>query len=150
MRLKKLLRQEPKKDIHMPPKDYLPKHKGFPSRYPGSDFQFTVRRANPKGVTPLKGLERFKDRKPLDKRVDAAFIGELWKYFGDEPFERGNLDAGRLSWFFGREVVPADPETFDPASYEAMLQINTKIAQVTFPELFVEAAWDPTDDEAGA
>lgn len=133
----------------MPPKDYMPKHKGFPSRYPGSDFQFTVRRANPKGVTPLKGLERFKDRKPLDKRVDAAFIGALWTYFGEEPFERGNLDAGRLSWFFGREVVPADPEDFDPASYEALLQINTKIAQVTFPELFIEDAWDPNDDEEG-
>lgn len=132
----------------MPPKDYMPKHKGFPGRYPGSDFQFTLRRANPKGVTPLKALERFKDRKPLDKRVDLAFITALWTQFGDQPFERGNLDAGRLSWFWGREVVPADPEDFDPASYEAWLKINVKVAQVTFPDLFVED--DPFEADADA
>ncbi|SEK59418.1 hypothetical protein SAMN04488032_10461 [Pacificibacter marinus] len=130
----------------MPPKDYMPKHKGFPSRFPGSDFQFTIRRANPKGVTPIKALERFKDRKSVDKRVDTAFITTLWNYFGEEPFERGNLDAGRLSWFWGREVVPADPDNFDPASYEALIKINVKIAQVTFPELFV--ADDPFEDDA--
>ena len=117
------------------PRDYMPKHKGFPSRYPGSDFQFTVRRANPKGVTPLKGLERFKDRKPLDKRVDAAFITALWTYFGEEPFERGNLDAGRLSWLFGREVLPYD-DPFDPEDYEALLIINEDAARAAFPEAF--------------
>lgn len=130
----------------MPPKDYMPKHKGFPGRYPGSDYQFTLRRANPKGVTPIKALERFKDRKPVDKRVDAAFITAIWEMFGDQPFERGNLDAGRLSWFWGREIVPADPDNFDPASYEALIQVNVKIAQVTFPELFV--ADDPFDADA--
>lgn len=130
----------------MPPKDYMPKHKGFPGRYPGSDYQFTLRRANPKGVTPIKALERFKDRKPVDKRVDAAFITAIWEMFGDQPFERGNLDAGRLSWFWGREIVPADPDNFDPASYEALIQVNVKIAQVTFPELFVVD--DPFDADA--
>lgn len=130
----------------MPPKDYMPKHKGFPGRFPGSDYQFTLRRANPKGVTPLKALERFKDRKPVDKRVDAAFLTAIWEMFGDQPFERGNLDAGRLSWFWGREIVPADPDDFDPASYEALIQVNVKIAQVTFPDLFV--ADDPFDADA--
>lgn len=130
----------------MPSKDYMPKHKGFPGRFPGSDFQFTIRRANPKGVTPLKALERFKDRKGVDKRVDAAFMAALWEHFGEEPFERGNLDAGRLSWLFGREVVPADPEDFDHASYEALLKINVKVAQVTYPELFDEDnEWDESD-----
>ncbi|MBU2868860.1 hypothetical protein [Pacificibacter marinus] len=124
----------------------MPKHKGFPGRFPGSDYQFTLRRANPKGVTPLKALERFKDRKPVDKRVDAAFLTAIWEMFGDQPFERGNLDAGRLSWFWGREIVPADPDNFDPASYEAMIQVNVKIAQVTFPDLFV--ADDPFDADA--
>ena len=28
------------------------KHRGFPGRLPGTDFQFTVRRPNPKGATP--------------------------------------------------------------------------------------------------
>lgn len=130
----------------MPPKDYMPKHKGFPGRYPGSDFQFTLRRANPKGVTPLKALERFKDRKPLDKRVDTAFITAIWEMFGDQPFERGNLDAGRISWFWGRELVPADPDDFDPASYEALIKVNVKVAQVTFPELFISD--DPFDANA--
>lgn len=115
---------------------YMHKHRGFPGRFPGSDYQFTVRRANPKGVTPLKALERFKDRKALDKRVDAAFMESLWVYFGDEAFERGNLDAGRISWLFGREVVPADPDNFDPASYEAELKINENVARVTYPDVF--------------
>ena len=33
-----------------------------------------------------------------------VFLGALIAHFGDQPFERGNLDAGRLSWLFGREV----------------------------------------------
>ncbi|WP_245781110.1 hypothetical protein [Celeribacter neptunius] len=132
------------------------KHKGFPGRLPGSDYQFVIRRANPKGVTPLKALERYKDRKPSDKRADAAFMSALWSYFGEETFERGNLDAGRLSWLFGREVVPADPDDFDPASYEAELKIDVKRAMATFPELFAseedeempdwDAMWNGDED----
>ena len=111
------------------------KHKGFPGRMPGTDFQFTIRRANPKGVTPLTRRERFRDRKPADKRADAAFMEALWAHFGDDPFERGNLDAGRLSWLFGREVVPVD-DPFDPESYEALLQLDTRVASATFPAVF--------------
>lgn len=111
------------------------KHRGFPGRYPGTDFQFTIRRANPRGVTPLERRERFRDRKSLDKRIDAAFLTALWQQFGEEPFERGNLDAGRLSWLFGREVVPAE-DPFDPASYDALLQIDVPVARAAFPEVF--------------
>ena len=111
------------------------KHRGFPGRLPGTDFQFTLRRANPKGVTPLIRRERHKDRRPADKRADAGFMAALWAQFGDEPFERGNLDAGRLSWLFGREVVPAE-DPFDPEDYDALLRINADIAQVSFPEAF--------------
>ena len=78
------------------------KHRGFPGRFPGTDFQFTIRRANPRGVTPLTVRERFADRKPADRRADSAFMACLWDHFEDAPFERGNLDAGRLSWMFGR------------------------------------------------
>ena len=53
--------------------------------------------------------------------------------FGEEPFERGNLDAGRLSWLFGREVVPAE-DPFDPADYAALLKIDKARAQASFPE----------------
>jgi len=111
------------------------KHRGFPGRLPGTDYQFTIRRPNPKGVTPLKARERFRDRKPLDKRADAAFLEALWLQFGDEPFERGNLDAGRLSWFFNREVIPAE-DPFDPESYEALLQIDEAVARAAFPDIF--------------
>lgn len=111
------------------------KHKGFPGRLPGTDFQFTIRRANPKGVTPIVARERFADRKHADRRADVGFMACLWDYFGDAPFQRGNLDAGRLSWLFGREVVPAE-DPFDPASYDALLCIDEARARASFPEAF--------------
>lgn len=111
------------------------KHRGFPGRLPGTDFQFTIRRANPKGVTPLSQRERHADRRPADRRADAGFIAALWAQFGDQPFERGNLDAGRLSWLFGREVIAAE-DPFDPASYDALLVLNVPLAQSAFPEVF--------------
>ncbi len=111
------------------------KHRGFPGRLPGTDFQFTIRRANPKGATPLSRRERFRDRKAADRRADAAFIEALWTHFGDLPFERGNLDAGRLGWLLGREVVPAE-DPFDPASYDALLKIDVDVARQSFPDIF--------------
>ena len=111
------------------------KHRGFPGRLPGTDYQFTIRRANPKGVTPITRRERFADRKPADRRADAAFMAALWDHFGEEVFERGNLDAGRLSWLFGREVIPAE-DPFDPVSYDALLQIDVAVARASFPEIF--------------
>lgn len=111
------------------------KHRGFPGRLPGTDFQFTIRRANPKGATPITRRERYRDRRPADRRADTAFVRALWEQFGDQPFERGNLDAGRLSWLFGREVVPAcDP--FNPEDYEAWLVLDVDAARAAFPEAF--------------
>lgn len=110
------------------------KHRGFPGRLPGTDFQFTIRRANPRGVTPLSRRERHADRRPADRRADEAFLYALWEHFGDAPFERGNLDAGRLSWLFGREVVPAE-DPFDPASYEALLKLEPARIAASFPGL---------------
>jgi hypothetical protein len=111
------------------------KHRGFPGRLPGTDHQFTVRRANPQGATPLRARERYADRRPLDRAADAAFLAALWAHFGAAPFERGNLDAGRLGWLFGREVVPAE-QPFDPASYAARLRIDPEQARQAFPEVF--------------
>lgn len=111
------------------------KHRGFPGRLPGSDHQFVIRRANPKGPTPLVARRRHPDRRPADRRADAAFLAALWAHFGEAPFERGNLDAGRLSWLLDREVVAAD-EPFDPASYEARLRIDVSRARAAFPEVF--------------
>ena len=118
---------------------YMLKHKGFPGRFPGTDFQFTLRRANPKGATELIARERYKDRRKPEREADAYFMASLWSHFGDEPFERGNLDAGRLSWFLGREVVPAE-EDFDASSYEALLKIDVPKARASFPEAFEEFA----------
>ncbi|MCU0826043.1 MAG: hypothetical protein MUE52_01225 [Tabrizicola sp.] len=131
------------------------KHRGFPGRMPGTDFQFTIRRANVKeGATKLIKRERFKDRKHVDRMADQAFMAALWQYFGEEPFERGNLDAGRLSWLFGREVVAAE-DPFDPCSYEALLKIDVKRAEAAFPQVFAPDApqidsddWDDEDEPA--
>jgi len=111
------------------------KHRGFPGRLAGTDYQFTLRRANPKGATPLTMRERFRDRRPPDKRADEGFMKALWECFGDAPFERGNLDAGRLSWLFGREVVAVE-DPFDAESYEALLVIDVAKARISFPDVF--------------
>ena len=119
----------------MPKLPDMTKHRGFPSGLPGTGFQFTIRRANPRGVTKI--FERFRpnDRTPTEKLADTAFLHALWHHFGDEPFERGNLDAGRISWLFGREIVPAE-HPFDPLSYQALLMINEPVARKSYPDAF--------------
>ena len=125
---------------------YMLKHRGFPGRLPGTDFQFTLRRANKKGAVPLTARERYADRRPADRRADEGFMAALWAQFGDAPFERGNLDAGRLSWLFGREVVPAE-DPFDTASYEALLRIDAARARAAFPAALDDTgAWDDATD----
>ncbi len=123
------------------------KHRGFPGRMPGTDFQFTIRRANVKeGATKLIKRERFRDRKTADRKADEAFMAALWQYFGEEPFERGNLDAGRLSWLFGREVVAVE-DPFDPCSYDALLRIDAKRAEAAFPAVFAPDAPNALDED---
>ncbi|MCB1330761.1 MAG: hypothetical protein KDK28_15580, partial [Maritimibacter sp.] len=125
----------------------MTKHRGFPGRLPGTDFQFTLRRANKKGATPLVARERYADRRPADRRADEGFMAALWAHFGTEPFERGNLDAGRLSWLFGREVVAAE-EPFDKTSYQALLRIDETRARASFPGVFEDnAPWDDDFDD---
>ena len=133
------------------------KHRGFPGRLPGTDFQFVIRRENrKKGATPITRRERFRDRKPADRRADAGFLAALINHFGEEPFVRGNLDAGRLGWLIGREVKPVGP--FDPADYDQLLQVDMAAAEASFPELFApdsppdfgwdDDSWDDDDDPA--
>ena len=118
------------------PLPYMLKHRRFPGRLAGTDFQFTLRRANPKGATALSRRERFKDRKSADRRADIAFVQALLAQFGEKPFERGNLDAGRLSWLFEREVKPFEADSFDIESYEAILILDLDLIRVNFPEAF--------------
>ncbi|MBT9370760.1 hypothetical protein [Rhizobium sp. CSW-27] len=113
----------------------MTKHRGFPGGMPGTGVQFTIRRANPKGVTPIKALPRKARPGSKEHRIDAAFLHALWHHFGAEPFERGNLDAARLNLLFGREVVPVEKD-FDPMSYEALLRIDERVARQNFPESF--------------
>ena len=126
------------------------KHRGFPGRLPSTDHQFVIRRANPKGATPLVARERYRDRQASDRRADAGFLAALIEHFGDEPFERGNLDAGRLSWLLGREVIAVGK--LDPRSYEQLLQVDMARAEAAFPEIFAGTAssgddWDHTDSD---
>lgn len=126
------------------------KHRGFPGRLPGTDHQFVIRRFNVKeGATKIVRRERFKDRNTADRRADAGFMAALLAQFGEDPFARGNLDAGRLSWLFGREVVAAE-DPFDPCNYDALLRIDLKRAQASFPEVFAPDAPEPgfVDDDA--
>ena len=96
----------------------MEKHRGFPGRLPGTEITERV---------------RYPDRRPPERRADAGFMQALWDQFGDQPFVRGNLDAGRLSWLFGREVIPSE-DPFDPTSYDALLRINVDLARISFPE----------------
>ncbi|GGF63934.1 hypothetical protein GCM10011402_15100 [Paracoccus acridae] len=132
------------------------KHKGFPGRLPGTDFQFVIRRENrKKGATPITRRERFRDRKPADRRADAGFLAALIEHFGEEPFVRGNLDAGRLGWLIGREVKAVGP--FDPTDYDQLLQVDMAAAEASFPELFAtdsppdfgwdDEGWDDDDND---
>ena len=122
------------------------KHRGFPGRLTGTDFQFVIRRANMKqGPTKIIKRERFKDRKHTDRLADAGFMAALWAHFGEEPFERGNLDAGRLSWLLGREVVAVGK--LDPTSYEQLFRIDMKKAQANFPEIFAASDEDQAEDD---
>lgn len=123
----------------------MEKHRGFPGRLPSTDFQFVIRRANKDGATRLVARERFRDRRAADRRADEGFLAALWEHFGEEPFVRGNLDAGRLSWLFGREVIPAE-DPFDPEDYDALLRIDLRRAQASFPQIF-EAVPEPEDED---
>ncbi|MEM8570726.1 MAG: hypothetical protein AAGG56_07415 [Pseudomonadota bacterium] len=113
------------------------KHRGFPSRLSGTDLQFTIRRPSPRGVTEIKIRKRFADRRPMDRAADEAFLAAIYEHFGQDPFPRGNLDAGRLSWLFGREILPVE-EPFDAKSYDALLRIDLNIAKQSFSDVFAK------------
>ncbi|HSF94249.1 MAG TPA: hypothetical protein VLA52_04420 [Thermohalobaculum sp.] len=109
------------------------KHRGFPEYVPGTDDKVTIRRAG-KRPTALKPRERFRDRKPQARRSDAYFLALLVDRYGDRPFERGNLDAGRINWLLGREIV-ATTRDFDPESYETELRLDLAAVRASFPEV---------------
>ena len=109
------------------------KHRGFPEYVPRTDHKVTIRRAGKK-PTPLQARERYRDRRADARRADAYFLALLIERYGEAPFERGNLDAGRLNWLLGREIVAAD-SNFDPASYETALRVDLDAVRANFPHL---------------
>ena len=84
--------------------------------------------------TKIIKRERFSDRRHSDTKADQIFLTYLYEHFGDKPFTRGNLDAGRISWLFGREVKSFEKH-FDPQSYEAMLILDIDEIKRNFPEI---------------
>ena len=113
------------------------KHRNFPSRLPSSDIHFTLRRPSKTGATPIKPRKRFADRHPKDRAADREFLLAIITAFGADPFVRGNLDAGRLSWLIDREIIPAHAN-FNPACYDAELRVDIQAVCVNFPELAKE------------
>ncbi len=109
------------------------KHRGFPEYVPGTDHKVTIRRAG-KTPTPLRARERYRDRRADARRADAFFLRLLIERYGEAPFERGNLDAGRLNWLLGREIVAADRD-FDLACYETELRVDLDAVRVSFPHV---------------
>lgn len=67
----------------------MTKHRGFPSRLPGTDFQFTIRRANKDGAVKLVARERFADRRP---GPTAAPMPGSWRRCG--PISAKNRSKG--------------------------------------------------------
>ncbi|NSY14155.1 hypothetical protein [Agrobacterium vitis] len=116
----------------------MPKHRGFPAGLLGTQWQFTLRRAN-SNVTKLTSMPRHRTMDQTVALADIGFVRALWEYFGAEPFERGNLDGERLCRLFGRELLAAE-RGFDPASYTAKLKLNEKLARKNFPQAFDDTA----------
>ncbi|WP_428427004.1 hypothetical protein [Pararhizobium sp.] len=118
----------------------MPKHRGFPPGLLGTQWQFTLRRANSK-VTPLTAWPRQRTMDQTVALADIGFVQALWQYFGTTPFQRGNLDGERLCRLFGRELLPAE-RGFDPASYEGLLKFNEALARKNFPQAFEDEKKD--------
>ena len=79
--------------------------------------------------------ERFSDRRLSDNKADQIFLSYLYDHFGDKPFIRGNLDAGRISWLFEREV-----KSFDK-NYDIIINLvghvsNQSFLNFNFKEMF--------------
>lgn len=112
----------------------MQKHRGLPEFMYGTNIRIAIRR-DQKDVTPLRRRERDWKRPPEQSQADEFTIGSLYKLYGEEPFVRGNIDAGRINWLLGREIIPAD-KNFSPVDYDTLLQIDVPLARKNFPGAF--------------
>ena len=97
-------------------------------------MHFTIRRENKVEPAKIFRRERYADRRKNDIIADTVFLSHLVDFFGDKPFTRGNLDAGRISWLFDREIKSAE-KSFNPKSYEALLILDFKEIEKNFPNI---------------
>ncbi|MGL4489729.1 MAG: hypothetical protein ACRCU5_09830 [Rhizobiaceae bacterium] len=112
----------------------MEKHRGLPEFMYGTNIRIAIRR-DAKEVTPLRRRERDYKRPKEQLQADEFTIAYLYKLYGDQPFVRGNIDAGRLNWLIGREIVAAD-NRFSPTDYDTLLKINLAVAKKSFPGAF--------------
>ena len=97
-------------------------------------MHFTIRRENKVEPAKIFRRERYADRRKNDIIADTVFLSHLIVFFGDKPFTRGNLDAGRISWLFDREIKSAE-KSFNPKSYEALLILDFEEIEKNFPNI---------------
>ncbi len=97
-------------------------------------MHFTIRRQNKIEPAKIFRRERYADRRKNDIIADSVFLSHLLDFFGNKPFTRGNLDAGRINWLFDREIKSAE-KSFDPKSYEALLILDVKEIKKNFPNV---------------
>ena len=97
-------------------------------------MHFTIRRENKVQPTKIFRRERYADRRKNDIIADTVFLSNLLDFFGNKPFVRGNLDAGRISWLFEREIKSVE-KRFDSKSYDALLVLDIKEIEKNFPTL---------------
>lgn len=112
----------------------MQKHRGLPEFMYGSNIRIAIRR-DQKDVTPLRRRERDYLRPTEQSQADEFTVGSLYKLYGEEPFVRGNIDAGRINWLLGREIVAAD-NNFSPVDYDTLLKLNVPLARKNFPGAF--------------
>jgi hypothetical protein len=112
----------------------MQKHRGLPEFMYGTNIRIAIRR-DAKEVTPLRRRERDWKRPAEQAQADEFTIGSLYKLYKDQPFVRGNIDAGRINWLLGREIVAAD-DNFSPIDYETVLKLDVPLARKNFPGAF--------------
>ena len=112
----------------------MQKHRGLPEFMYGTNIRIAIRR-DAKEITPLRRRERDWKRPPEQLQADEFLIGSLYKLYKEQPFVRGNIDAGRLNWVLGREIVAAGGN-FSSIDYETLLKIDVPLARKSFPGAF--------------
>jgi hypothetical protein len=110
----------------------MQKHRGLPEFMYGTNIRVAIRR-DAKEVTPLRRRDRDKMRPAEQTEADKFTIAALYKLYKDQPFVRGNIDAGRINWLLGREIVPVDMSKFSATDYETLLRLDVVAARKNFP-----------------